>query len=82
MTKLYALLLFFIGLTTAQGQSVNSSSSNRLILGTHQERTAAIGVSDIDKDAGEDIHIPNRNRQNEISLNDDPALQNIESTGI
>jgi len=68
MTKISTLLFFFIGLTAAQSQSVHFATNNRLIFGTHQERTASVGVGDIDMDGDMDVvmangrHWPGQNR--------------------
>lgn len=68
MTKINTLLLFLIGLTSAQSQSITFSSNSRLIFGTHEERTASMGVGDIDNDGDMDVvlangrHWPGQNR--------------------
>lgn len=59
MIKINTLLLLLIGLTAAKGQSVNFTSNNRLIFGTHQERTASMGTGDIDNDGDMDVVIAN-----------------------
>lgn len=67
MTKIYFLLFAFMGFIV-QSQSINFSTSNRLIFGTHKERTASMGVGDIDNDGDMDVvlangrHWPGQNR--------------------
>lgn len=67
MTKISFLLFFFIGFIV-QSQAINFSTSNRLIFGTYEERTASMGVGDIDNDGDMDVvlangrHWPGQNR--------------------
>ncbi len=59
---------FFLFLTSLNSQTLEFFNSGRLILGTHKERTASIGIGDIDNDGDGDIlvangrHWPGQNR--------------------
>ena len=67
MRYLFVLILSSF-LFSVHGQSLEFFTSGRLILGTHKERTASIGLGDIDNDGDVDAlvangrHWPGQNR--------------------
>ena len=70
--KINYIILFLLGITTVNSQSVDFSSSGRLIFGTHEERTASMGIGDIDNDGDMDVVIANGRHwpgQNRIFFN-------------
>lgn len=70
-------LLFIFCAIAIQSQSVNFSTSNRLIFGTHEERTASMGVGDIDNDGDMDVVIANGRHwpgQNRIFFNNGDGI--------
>ena len=66
--KIKLIIIFSFLITTVNAQSIEFFTSGRLILGTHKERTASVGVGDIDNDGDADIlvangrHWPGQNR--------------------
>jgi len=59
--KYLILLVFLYSTTLALGQSKEFTTSGRLILGTHIERTASLSSGDIDNDGDNDIILATSN---------------------
>jgi hypothetical protein len=65
-------LIFVLSVFSSKGQKSAFSTSGRFILGTHKERTASIGIGDIDLDGDTDIVVANGRHwpgQNRIFIN-------------
>jgi imidazolonepropionase-like amidohydrolase len=72
MNRINVLFLFLFGISGVQSQSIDFSTSNRLIFGTYEERTASIGIGDVDNDGDMDVVIANGRHwpgQNRIFFN-------------
>ena len=57
--KNLVLLTLTLFSTYANCQTIEFFTNSRLILGTHMERTASIGLGDIDKDGDIDVIVAN-----------------------
>lgn len=72
MKRITAFLLFGCISIPLQAQSVHFATNGRLIFGTHEERTASMGIGDIDNDGDMDVVIANGRHwpgQNRIFFN-------------
>jgi imidazolonepropionase-like amidohydrolase len=77
--------LFLLGILGAalHAQSVTFATNNRLIFGTHEERTASMGIGDIDNDGDMDVVIANGRHwpgQNRIFLNNGSGKFSVSKT--
>ena len=74
---IYIILISTFFLTTTIGQTIDFASSNRLIFGLYEERTASMGTGDIDNDGDLDVVIANGRHwpgQNRIFLNNGSGI--------
>ena len=80
--KYLILLAFLCSTTLVQGQFKEFTTSGRLILGTHIERTASLSSGDIDNDGDNDIILANGRHwpgQNRVFVNNGKGIFTVSS---
>ena len=72
MRTTFLISIFFLLASTGNSQEIKLRSSNRLVLGIHEELTSSVSAGDIDGDGDTDLVLANGRHwpgQNRIFLN-------------